>query len=109
MNFTLFYIHVLEHGVHSIIIIITFKNSHKECAIGGRGDAYIHHKSLHDGGHCWRIILGGGVTGAGLLGGVSWGGGGRKEDDNSQCFFRDARHDGSWCGLTTFKGERHKL
>ena len=41
------------------------------------------HKSLHDGGHCcWRVILGGGVTGAGLLGGVSWG----KESSNScQC------------------------
>lgn len=73
--------HVLEHGVHRIIIIIiTFKNSHKECAIGGRG-MHIHHKSLHDGGHCWRIILGGGVTGAGLLGGVSWEG--EEEDDNN--------------------------
>ena len=39
----------------------------------------INHKSLHDGGHCWRVILGGGVTGAGLLGGVSWG----KEDGNT--------------------------
>ena len=90
MNFTLFYIqHVLEHGVHSIIIITL--NSHELCAIGGRG--CINHKSLHDGGHCWRIILGGGVTGAGLLGGVSWGGGGGKRMLTINVSLEKARHD----------------
>lgn len=58
MNFTSFYIqHVLEHGVHRIIIIIiiTFKNSHKECAIGGRGDACIYIIS-----HCMMVAIVGG-------------------------------------------------
>lgn len=66
---------------------------------GGRGMTYIreiNHKSLHDGGHCWRI-LGGGVIGAGLLGGVSWGGGGG-DGNICQCFLQKGQ---TWCLVVT--------
>ena len=80
---------------------------------GGRGMTYIreiNHKSLHDGGHCWRI-LGGGVIGAGLLGGVSWGGGG---DGNICQLFPPKRPDMVSCGdnlcvLTTVQGNEKRF